>query len=74
MKNKDLMEQSNLSPVCLSDSEFSMDEFIDVLNSMKCGKAVGHYSIPTEILKVPVIRSVLLVFFNKCFTSGTIPD
>ena len=58
----------------VNNGEFTMDELISVKKSAKGGKSVGHDSIPSEILKLPILRDMLLKFFNKCFIAGVIPD
>ena len=75
LKTKDILENSSAySSNNENNIEFSMEEFQEVLKRVKNGKAVGHDSIPNEILKSPLIGEVLIKFFNKCFTSGLVPD
>ena len=50
-----------------------MDELISIIKSVKYGKSVGHDSIPSEILKLLILRDMLLKFFNKCFIAGVTP-
>ena len=41
------METANAS---LLHTDFTLDKLISVIKSIKCGKSVGHDSIPSKIL------------------------
>ena len=44
------------------------------INKLKNNKATGTDELPAEILKCDRLTHVLLKLFNKCFSTGLIPD
>ena len=47
----------------------------NIISSLKCGKAVGPFRIPIDILKLlkSVISKSLEILFNTSFSTGTVP-
>lgn len=58
----------------MNNSEIRIDELKSAIKCLKVNKAVGLDELPAEILKCDKLLNVLLKLFNKCFSSGIIPD
>ena len=56
------------------NSDICETELKLAVNRLKCNKAAGIDELPAEILKCERLTDVLLKLFNKCFSTGLIPD
>ena len=65
--NPNLDNSTLNSDICETDLKLAV-------NRLKCNKAAGIDGLPAEVLKCERLTDVLLKLFNKCFSTGLIPD
>ena len=58
----------------LLNDEISVEEVIRAMKAMQNNNSYGEDELPAEVLKSDVLVDSFTKLFNKCFTSGVIPD
>ena len=56
------------------NAEISVGEIKGAVKATKNNKAYGEDGLPAEVLKNDCLLDILTKLFNKCFTTGVIPD
>jgi len=73
-------ENINLPPVpefadvTFTTEPITAEELKNALKGFKSGKACGKDGIPPEVLQLKVVQKILLIYCNKCLSTGSAPD
>ena len=77
VREKDFLEGHTLDPLyeenLFLNRIISLEEVESVVMAAKSGKSVGIDKIPYEVLKFPVVISLLHSLFNLCLDTGIVP-
>ena len=77
IREKDFLEGHMLDPLyeenLFLNRIISLEEVESVVKAAKSGKSVGIDKIPYEVLKFPVVISLLHSLFNLCLDTGIVP-
>ena len=72
--NTDTHDELNDTDNSMLNLRITTEDIKNALNRAKRGKATGNDDIPIEVLNNDLCISYMVVLFNTCFSTGTIPE
>ena len=72
--NAEMENIMSQTPSNIFNREVTLKETTDIINKSKNNKAPGLDSITYEVLKNQISAKALTMLFNKCLSSGIVPD
>ena len=72
--NTDTHDELNDTDNSMLNLRITTEDIKNALNRAKRGKATGNDNIPIEVLNNDLCISYMVVLFNTCFSTGTIPE
>jgi len=73
-ENINLPTVPEFADVTFNTEPITAEEMKNAVIGFKSGKACGKDGIPPEVLQLEVVQKFLLIYCNKCLSTGSAPD